>query len=101
MDLRGGGKASLIFAITCFFTIVLKNYKIEFFKVELIINNAPLICVYPNTIKICLTPNNLLFDRQLLYSSSPTSSQETNLSVKHYFFIEEHFALYINNNKVK
>ena len=29
------------------------------FKVELIINNAPLICVYLNTIETCLTPNYL------------------------------------------
>ena len=29
------------------------------FKVELIINNAPLIYVYPNTIETCLTPNYL------------------------------------------
>ena len=33
------------------------------FEVELIINNAPLIYVYPNTIEICLTPNHLLFGR--------------------------------------
>ena len=29
------------------------------FKVELIINNAPLIDVYPNTIETCLTHNYL------------------------------------------
>ena len=37
-------------------------------QVELIINNAPLTYVYPNTIETCLTPNYLLFDRQVLYS---------------------------------
>ena len=37
-------------------------------QVELIINNVPLTYVYPNTIETCLTPNYLLFDRQVLYS---------------------------------
>ena len=37
-------------------------------EVELIINNAPLTYDYPNTIGTCLTPNHLLFGRQLLYS---------------------------------
>ena len=31
------------------------------FEVELIINNAPLRYIYPNTIETCLTPNHLLF----------------------------------------
>ena len=31
------------------------------FEIELIINNVPLIHVYPKTIEICLTPNYLLF----------------------------------------
>ena len=35
------------------------------FEFELIINNAPLIYVYPNTIETCLTSNYLLFGRQL------------------------------------
>ena len=39
------------------------------FKVKLIINNAPLTYIYPNDIERCLTPNHLLFSRQLLYSS--------------------------------
>ena len=34
------------------------------FEVELIINNAPLAYVYPNTIETCLTPSHLLFDKQ-------------------------------------
>ena len=33
------------------------------FEVELIINNAPLTYVYPNTIETCLIPNHLLFGR--------------------------------------
>ena len=36
------------------------------FQVELIINNAPLIYVYPNAIETCLTPNYLLFGRRLV-----------------------------------
>ena len=36
------------------------------FEVELIINNAPLISIYQNTIKTCLTPNCLLFGKQLV-----------------------------------
>ena len=36
------------------------------FQVKLIINNDPLTYVYPNTIETCLTPNYLLFGRQLL-----------------------------------
>ena len=51
------------------------------FKVELIINNAPLIYVYPNTINTCLTPNYLLFDRQLVQSSNKTSTEDANLTV--------------------
>ena len=36
------------------------------FEVEQIINNAPLIYIYPNTIETCLTPNYLLFGRQVV-----------------------------------
>ena len=53
----------------------------KLFEVELIINNAPLIYVYPNTIKTCLTPNYLLFGRQLLLSSNTTSTVAANLTV--------------------
>ena len=51
------------------------------FKVELIINNAPLIYVYPNTIETCLTPDHLLFDRQILYSSNTTPAVVRNVTV--------------------
>ena len=43
-------------------------------EVELITNNAPLTYLYPNTIETCLTPNHLLFCRQLLYSPNATSA---------------------------
>ena len=36
------------------------------FEVEVIINNAPLIYVYSNTIETCLPPNYLLIGRQLV-----------------------------------
>ena len=37
--------------------------------------------VYLNTIETCLTPNHLLFGRQLLYSSNTTSTVVRNLTV--------------------
>ena len=51
------------------------------FEVEMIINNARLTYVYPNTIETCLTSNHLLFGRQLLYSSNKTSTVVWNLTV--------------------
>ena len=68
-----------IFCSQLFFAIILKNYKLEQTEAELIINNAPLICVYPNTIKTCLTPSYLLFGRQLLLSFNTTSTVAANL----------------------
>ena len=50
-------------------------------EVGLIIDNAPLTYVYPNTIEICLTTNHLLFGRQLLYSCNTTSTVVRNLIV--------------------
>ena len=50
------------------------------FEVELIINNALLPYVYPNTIETFLTPNNF-FGRQPLYFSDTTSTVATNLAV--------------------
>ena len=50
-------------------------------EVKLIINNAPLTYVYPNTIKTCLTLNHLLFGRQLLYYANTTSTVVRNLTV--------------------
>ena len=50
-------------------------------EISLHVNNAPLTNVYPNTIETCLTPNHLLFGRELLYSSNTTSTLVTNLTV--------------------
>ena len=46
-----------------------------------IINNSPLTYFYPNTIETCLTPNHLLFSRQLLHSSNTASTAVRNLTV--------------------
>ena len=45
------------------------------------LNNAPFTCVYPNTIKTYLTPNHLLFGRQLLCHFKTTSAAIRNLTV--------------------
>ena len=50
-------------------------------KVKLIIDNAPLTYVYPNTIKTYLTPNNFLFSRQLLCCSNTKSTVVRNLTI--------------------
>ena len=54
--------------------------EIVLFEVELIINNSQLKYVYPNTKKTCLSPNHLLFVRQLLYCSNTTLIVATNLT---------------------
>ena len=41
----------------------------------------PLEYVYRNNIEICLTPNHLLFGRQLLHSFNTTSTVTTKLTV--------------------
>ena len=73
-------KCAPFFALTCFFDHS-ENLKTVLIKVKLIINNAPLTCVYPNTIKTYLTPNHLLFGRQLLCYSNTTSTVVRNLTV--------------------
>ena len=55
--------------------------EIESFELKLIINNAPLKYVYPNTKETCLSPNHLLFGRQLLYSCNTTSTVAPNLII--------------------
>ena len=74
----------LFFFFVCLF-VCFFNYFEELqtvlFEVELIINNAPLVYVYPNTIETCLTSNYLLFGRQLLYCSKTTSSVGRSVTV--------------------
>ena len=69
------------FATTCFFCDHFEELQTVLIKVKLIINNAPLTYVYPNTIKTYLTPNHLLFDRQLLCYSNTKSAVIRNLTV--------------------
>ena len=52
-----------------------------FIEVKLIIHNAPLSYVYPNTIKTYLTLNHLLFGSQLLSCSDTASTVVRNLTV--------------------
>ena len=78
---RGGRGGCPFFVITCFFCSHFEELQTVLFEVEMIINNAPLTYVYPNTIETCLTPNHLLFGRQLLYSSNTTSTVVRNLTV--------------------
>ena len=49
-----------------FFASHFEELQTVFIEVKLIINNALLTYVCPNTIKTYLTPNHLLFGRQLL-----------------------------------
>ena len=57
--------SNFFFANTFFIYNHFEELQTVLFEVELIINNAPLTYVYPNTIETCLTPNHLLFGRQL------------------------------------
>ena len=64
-----------------FFSSHFEELQTVFIEVKLIINNAPLTYVYPNTIKTYLTPNHLLFGRQLLCYSNTASTVVRNLTV--------------------
>ena len=77
-----GTRTPSFLAIACFFFCnPFEELQTVLFEVELIINNAPLPYVYPNTIETCLTTTHLLFGRQLLYSSNTTSTAVRNLTV--------------------
>ena len=81
-DGAGGGARPLFFAITCcFFCDHFEELQTVLIQVKLIVNNAPLTYVYPNTIEAYLTPNHLLFGRQLLCYSNTTSTVDRNLTV--------------------
>ena len=70
-----------LFCNHLFFCDCFEELQTVLIKVKLIINNAPLTYVYPNTIKTYLTPNHLLFGRQLLCYSNTTSTVVRNLTV--------------------
>ena len=74
-------RALPIFCNHLFFCNHFEKLQTVLSELELIINNAPLTYVYPNTIETCLTPNNLLFGRPLLHSSNTTSTVVRNLTV--------------------
>ena len=79
--LRGAPPPSSLFCNHLFFCDHFEELQTVLIKVKLIINNAPLTYVYPNTIKTYLIPNHLLFDRQLLCYSNTTSAVARNLTV--------------------
>ena len=80
-----GGEGSHFFFIFFCNPLIFYDYfeelKTVLIKVKLIINNAPLTYVYLNTIKSYLTPNHLLFARQLSYYSNTTSTVFGNLTI--------------------
>ena len=76
-----GARAPLFLQSLVFFYNHFEELQTVLFEVELIINNAPLTYVYPNTIETCLTSNHLLLGRQLLYSSNTTLTVVRNLTV--------------------
>ena len=69
---RGGAPPPPYFLQSLVFCNHFEELQTVLFEVELIINNAPLIYIYPDTIETYLTPNYLLFGRQLLLSSNTT-----------------------------
>ena len=78
---RTSPPSPLVFPITFLFCNHFEELQTALFEFELIINNAPLTYVYPNTIETCLTPNHLLFHRQLIYSSNTTSTAVRSVTV--------------------
>ena len=79
---RGGaGGARPLFLQSFVFCDHFEELQTVLIKVKLIINDSSLTYVYPNTIKTYLTPNHLLFGRQLLCYSNTTSTVARNLTV--------------------
>ena len=70
----------LPFSNNLLFCSLFEELQTALIEVKLIINNAPLTYVYPNTIKTYLTLNHLLFGRELCYSHT-TSTAVKNLTV--------------------
>ena len=77
----GGASSSSYFLQLLIFCNHFEELQTKLFAVELIINNAPLLYVYSNTIEACLTSDYLLFGRQLLLSSNTASTVAANLTV--------------------
>ena len=81
VDLEEGRGRPPFFRNHLFFCNHFEDLQTVLIKVKLIINNAPLRYVYPNTIKTCLTLNHLLFGRQSSYCSNTTSTVVRSLTV--------------------
>ena len=62
-----GGTSPPYFLQSLAFFSPFKEIQTVLFEAELILGNAPLTYVYPNTLETFLTPNHLLFGRQSLY----------------------------------
>ena len=75
-----GGGGAPFFCNHLFFCNHFEELQTVLIAVKLIINNALLAYVYPNTIKTYLTLNHLLFGRQLLCYSHTTSTVVRNLT---------------------
>ena len=80
-EFRRGAHPTTFFCNHLFFCGNFEELQTVLIEVKLIINNAPLRHVYPNTIKTYLTPNHLLFDRQLLCYSNTTLTVVRTLTV--------------------
>ena len=79
---RGAGVVPLPPPNRLFFCDHFEELQTLLIKVKLITYNAPLTYAYPpNTVKISLTLNHLLFGRQLLCYSNTTSTVVMNLTV--------------------
>ena len=82
VDLEGvRGACVPLFCNQLFFCNHFEGLQTVLIEVKLIINNAHLKYVYPNTIKTCLTLDHLFFGRQLLYYSNTTSTVVRNVTV--------------------
>ena len=81
--LRGaeGARPPYFLQSLVFFCNQFEELQTVLFEVELIINHATLIYVYPNTMETWLTSNNLFIDRQLLYSSNIAYIGKINASI--------------------
>ena len=75
----GGALPPLFLAIT-FLCVHFEELQTVLNEVKLIIDNAPLTYVYPITTKTYLTPNHLLFGRQLSCYSNTRSTVVRNLT---------------------
>ena len=88
-DLGGGGRMPPFFCNHVFLCNHFKELQTVLIEVKPIINNVPLIYVYPNTIETCLRLNHLLFGRQLFYSPNARWTVVRSLtvlsSIKHYW----------------